>query len=64
VVRCVGVESLVSDALWALIVSHLSPGQRAEVSVADPAGAGPATLELAHDGGRLVVRPAPAGPQG
>jgi hypothetical protein len=48
----------------ARFVSRLAPGQTAEVSVADPAGAGPATLGLARDGGRLVVRPAPAGPQG
>ena len=52
------------SAVPARFVSRLAPGQTAEVSVADPAGAGPATLELVHDGGRLVVRPAPAGPQG
>ena len=46
------------------LVSYLAPGQRAEISVAGAAGAGPDTLELVRDGGRLVVRPAPAGPQG
>ena len=56
------------SAAPARFVSRLSPGQRAEVSVAGAAGAGPAALELAYDGGRLVVRPVPvgaqAGPQG
>ena len=47
----------------ARFVSRLPPGQRAEVSVAGAAGAGPAALELAYDGGRLVVRPVPAGSQ-
>ena len=48
----------------ARLVSYLAPGQRAEVSVAGAAGAGPDTLELVRDGGRLVVRSVPAGPQG
>ena len=56
------------SAAAARFVSHLTPGQRAEVSAAGPAGTGPASLELAYDGGRLVVRPVPvgaqAGPQG
>ena len=52
------------SAAPARFVSRLAPGQTAEVSVAGAPGAGPATLELVHDGGRLVVRPAPAGPQG
>jgi hypothetical protein len=48
----------------ARFVSHLAPGQRAEVSVAGPAGTAPAALELAYDGLRLVVRPAAAaGPE-
>ena len=46
----------------ARFVSHLAPGQRAEVSVAGAAGAVPAALELAYDGERLAVRAAPAGP--
>jgi len=48
----------------ARFVSHLSPGQRAEVSVAGAAGTEPASLELAYDGGLLTVRPAPAQPEG
>ena len=40
----------------ARLVSHLSPGQRAEVSVAGAAGAALAVLELAYDGGLLRVR--------
>jgi hypothetical protein len=41
----------------ARFVSHLAPGQRAEVSVAGAAGTEPASLELAYDGGLLTVRP-------
>ena len=37
-------------------VSHLSPGQKAEVSVAGAAGTEPAVLELAYEGGLLRVR--------
>ncbi len=48
----------------ARFVSHLTPGQRAEVSVAGAAGTEPASLELAYDGGRLTVRPGPARPEG
>jgi hypothetical protein len=49
----------------ARFVSHLAPGQTAEVSVAGAAGAGPASLELAYDGGLLTVRPvAAAQPEG
>ena len=44
----------------ARFVSHLAAGQRAEVSVAGPAGTAPAALELAYDGVRLAVRPATA----
>ena len=52
------------SAAPARFVSRLAPGQTAEVSVAGAPGAGPATLELVHDGGRLVVRPASAGLRG
>lgn len=52
------------SAVPARFVGRLAPGQRAEVSVAGAPGAGPATLELVHDGERLVVRPTPAGPRG
>jgi hypothetical protein len=45
-------------------VSHLSPGQKAEVSVAGTAGAGPTALELAYDGGLLTVRSVTARPEG
>ena len=42
-------------------VSHLAPGQRAEVSVADPdadaAGLETPSLDLAYDGGFVTVRP-------
>jgi hypothetical protein len=41
----------------ARFVSHLSPGQKAEVSVAGAVGTEPASLELAYDGGLLTVRP-------
>ena len=40
----------------ARFVSHLSPGQKAEVSVAGAVGTEPASLELAYDGGLLKVR--------
>ena len=39
------------------LVSYLSPGQRAEVSVAGAAGTEPASIELAYDGRHLLVRP-------
>ena len=48
----------------ARFVSHLSPGQRAEVSVAGAAGTEPASLELAYDGGLLTVRSVAAQPEG
>lgn len=41
----------------ARFVSHLAPGQKAEVSVAGAAGTAPAALELAYDGASLAVRP-------
>ena len=47
----------------ARFVSYLAAGQKAEVSIAGPAGTAPATLELAYDGVRLVVRSAAARPQ-
>ena len=48
----------------ARFVSYLSPGQKAEVSVAGAVGTEPASLELAYDGGLLTVRPVTAPPQG
>ena len=48
----------------ARFVSYLSPGQKAEVSVADAVGSGPAPLELAHDGDLLKVRSVTAQPEG
>ena len=48
----------------ARFVSYLSPGQKAEVSVAGAAGTEPAMLELAYDGGRLAVRSVTSRPQG
>jgi hypothetical protein len=48
----------------ARFVSHLSPGQRAEVSVAGAVGTEPASLELAYDGGLLTVRSVLAQPEG
>ena len=48
----------------ARFVSHLSPGQRAEVSVAGAAGTDPTVLELAYDGGLLTVRSVTAQPEG
>ena len=48
----------------ARFVSHLSPGQKAEVSVAGAVGTEPAVLELAYDGGLLKVRSVTAQPEG
>lgn len=48
----------------ARFVSHLSPGQKAEVSVAGAVGTDPAVLELAYDGGLLTVRSVTAQPEG
>jgi hypothetical protein len=48
----------------ARFVSHLAPGQTAEVSVAGAFGTVPASLELAYDGRLVMVRPAPAQPEG
>jgi hypothetical protein len=48
----------------ARFVSHLSPGQRAEVSVAGAAGTEPEVFELAYDGGLLTVRSITAQPEG
>ena len=48
----------------ARFVSHLSPGQTAEVSVAGAVGTDPAVLELAYDGGLLTVRSVAAQPEG
>jgi hypothetical protein len=45
-------------------VSHLSPGRKAEVAVAGEAGAAPASLELAYDGGLLTARSVTAQPEG
>ncbi len=50
------------SAAPARFVSHLAPGQRAEVSVATAAGAAPDVIELAYDGRLLAVRPVPAQP--
>ncbi|HEX6011312.1 MAG TPA: hypothetical protein VFY87_05790 [Geminicoccaceae bacterium] len=47
----------------ARFVSYLSPGQKAEVSVAGAVGTEPAVLELAYDGGRLAVRSVTAQPE-
>ena len=46
----------------ARFVSYLAAGEKAEVSVAGPAGTAPAALELAYDGVHLAVRPAAAQP--
>jgi hypothetical protein len=48
----------------ARFVSYLSPGQKAEVSVAGPVGTEPDTLELAYDGTALAVRSVTSRPQG
>ena len=48
----------------ARFVSHLSPGQKAEVSVAGAVGTEPASLELAYDGALLKVRSVTAQPEG
>jgi hypothetical protein len=48
----------------ARFVSHLVPGQTAEVSVAGGFGTEAASLELAYDGSSLTVQPAPAQPEG
>ena len=48
----------------ARFVSYLSPGQKAEISVAGPVGTEPAMLELANDRGRLAVRSVTSRPQG
>ena len=48
----------------ARFVSHLSPGQRAEVSVAGAVGTDPTVLELAYDGGLLTARSVTAQPEG
>jgi hypothetical protein len=48
----------------ARFVSYLSPGQKAEVSVAGAVGTEPASLELAYDGGLLAVRTVTAQPEG
>jgi hypothetical protein len=45
-------------------VSYLSPGQKAEVSVAGLVGTEPDTLELAYDGTGLAVRPVTSRPEG
>jgi hypothetical protein len=63
VVATVGTDSAGAGAP-ARFVSHLSPGQRAEVSVAGAVGTEPAVLELVYDGGLLTVRSATARPQG
>ncbi len=49
----------------ARLVSHLAPGQKAEVSVAGAASTAPVVLEIDRAGDRLlVVGPAPAKPHG
>jgi hypothetical protein len=48
----------------ARFVSHLSPGQRAEVSVAGAVGTDPTVLELAYDGGLLTALSVTAQPEG
>ena len=49
----------------AQFIAYLMPGQKAEISVAGPAGTEPASLELKYDGRQLMVRPTtPAEPQG
>ena len=48
----------------ARFVSYLSPGQKAEVSVAGAVGTEPAVLELAYDGGLLTVWSITAQPEG
>lgn len=52
------------SAAPARFVSHLSPGQRAEVAVAGAVGAGPTALELAYDGGLLTALSVTAQPEG
>jgi hypothetical protein len=46
----------------ARFVSYLTPGQKAEVSVAGPVGTEPAVLELVYDNGRLAVHSVAARP--
>jgi len=48
----------------ARFVSYLSPGQKAEVSVAGAVGTDPIVLELAYDGGLLTARSVTAQPEG
>jgi hypothetical protein len=48
----------------ARFVSYLSPGQKAEISVAGAVDTEPASLELAYDGGLLKVRSVTAQPEG
>lgn len=57
VVTTIGTDGAAPSARF---VSHLAPGETAEVSVAGAAGTEPATLELAYDGGLLAVRPVTA----
>jgi hypothetical protein len=45
-------------------VSHLSPGQKAEVTVAGAVGTDPTVLELAYDGGLLTALSVTAQPEG
>ena len=48
----------------ARFVSYLSPGQKAEVSVAGAVGTDPTVLELAYDGGLLTALSVTAQPEG
>lgn len=48
----------------ARLVSYLSPGQKAEVSLAGAVGTDPTVLELAYNGGLLEVRSITAQPEG
>ena len=56
-----GPEDAVAPARF---VSHLSPGQKAEVSVAGAVGTDPTVLEVAYDGGLLMARSVTAQPEG
>jgi hypothetical protein len=47
----------------ARFVSYLTPGQKAEVSVAGPVGTEPVVLELTYDKGGLALRSVPAQPK-
>ncbi|MFO1035320.1 MAG: hypothetical protein U1E45_00620 [Geminicoccaceae bacterium] len=54
-VRVVTTIAAAPDGVPARFVSHLTKGERAEVSVAGPVGSEPMAVELAYDGDLLKV---------